>query len=72
VDYYFVRVYRQEKDKPRKLVGVVEEVGVKGKRAFTNVDDLWEIFSAPKGGARGKQRSGTKGNRAAKYGIEQA
>ena len=52
---YVVRVYRQEKDKPQKLVGVVEEVGVKGKRAFTNVDDLWEIFSAPKGRARGKE-----------------
>jgi predicted transcriptional regulator YdeE len=45
VDSYVVRVYRQEKDNPRKLVGVVEEVGVKGKRAFTNIDDLWVILN---------------------------
>jgi hypothetical protein len=61
-----VRVYRQEKSNPRKLVGVVEEVGVKGKRAFTNVDDLWEILCAPKGDSRGKQKSQIKENKAAK------
>ncbi len=49
MDSYVVRVYRQEKDNPHKLVGVPEVVGVKGKKAFTNVDDLWEILCAPKG-----------------------
>jgi hypothetical protein len=28
-------------------VGVVEEVGAKGKKAFTNYDELWEILSSP-------------------------
>jgi len=55
---YIVRIYRQEKNNPRKLVGVVEEVGVKGKRAFTNIDDLWEILSASKGGEEVILKSG--------------
>jgi hypothetical protein len=25
-------------------VGVVEEVGIKGKKAFTNYDELWDIL----------------------------
>ena len=62
---YIVRVYRQEKDKPRKLVGVVEEVGVKGKKAFTDVDDLWQILSAQKEYAKGKRTSRAKEKRAA-------
>ena len=46
---YIVRIYRQDKDKPRLLVGVVEEVGVKGKKAFTNLDELWGILSPSAG-----------------------
>lgn len=45
---YIVRIYRFKKDNPRSLVGVVEEVGVKGKRAFTNYDELWDILNYPK------------------------
>jgi hypothetical protein len=26
---------------------VVEEVGVKGRKAFTNYDELWEILNSP-------------------------
>jgi hypothetical protein len=29
-------------------VGVIEQVGVKGRKAFTDCDELWEIFSASK------------------------
>lgn|GEM_PF-1752957 len=42
---YIVRIYRQEADKPSELVGAVEEVGVEGKKAFTNIDELWEILN---------------------------
>ena len=45
---HIVRIYRFEKDKPKSLVGVVEEVGVEGKKAFTNYDDLWDIFISSK------------------------
>ena len=41
---YIVRIYRLDKKNPRHLVGVVEEVGVKGKKAFTNYDELWDII----------------------------
>jgi hypothetical protein len=49
---YIVRVYKFEKNKPRKLVGVVEEVGVKGRKAFTNYDELWEILNSPNSSPR--------------------
>jgi len=44
---YIIRIYKCEKNKPRRLVGVVEKVGVKGRRAFTNCDELWEILNSP-------------------------
>ena len=44
---YLVRVYRFKKDKPWSLVGLVEETGTKGRRAFTNYDELWEILNNP-------------------------
>jgi len=46
---YIIHIYRFKKDNPRSLVGVVEEVGVKGKKAFTNYDELWDILSSSKG-----------------------
>ena len=45
---YIVRIYRLDKKNPRHLVGVVEEVGVKGKKAFTNYDELWDILLSSK------------------------
>jgi hypothetical protein len=43
---YIIHVYRFKKNNPRALVGVIEEVGAKGKKAFTNYDELWEILSS--------------------------
>lgn len=45
---YVVRIYRFDENNPRHLVGVVEEVGIKGKKAFTNYDELWEILNITK------------------------
>ena len=45
---YIVRIYRSKKGKPRSLVGVVEQVGVKGRKAFTDCDELWEILTHSK------------------------
>jgi len=39
------------------LVGVVEEVGVKGRKAFTNVDELWEIFTTVENNAKKIEKS---------------
>lgn len=43
---YIIRIYRSKKDKPRSLIGLVEEVGKKGKRAFNTYDELWEILNS--------------------------
>ncbi|MBN1850853.1 MAG: hypothetical protein JW932_19960 [Deltaproteobacteria bacterium] len=45
---YIIRIYRFEKNKPHRFVGVVEEVGIKGKKAFNTYDELWEILSQTK------------------------
>ncbi len=45
---YIVRLYRFKKNRPRNLMGVVEEVGVKGRKAFSNYDELWDILNASK------------------------
>ena len=61
---YIVRIYRSEKGNPRKLVGLVEEVGKDGRRGFTNLDELWGILNqAGKDAApeRGKVRERGKG-----------
>ena len=46
---YIVRIYRHEKERPRGIVGIVEEVGAEGKRAFTSLDELWQILNPSKG-----------------------
>ena len=51
---YIIRIYRFEKDKPRGLVGLVEEVGKKGKKAFNTYDELWEILNFPKKDSKDK------------------
>lgn len=48
---YIVRVYRRRNGIPHGLVGVVEEVGKKEKRAFSNLDDLWDILKCQKEGS---------------------
>jgi len=42
---YLVRIYRRTQDNPRLLVGVVEEPGVKEKKAFHNLYELWDILN---------------------------
>jgi len=46
---YVVRVYRFGKNQPHNLVGVVEEAGIKGKKAFTSLAELWGIIRSPRG-----------------------
>ncbi|OGW37564.1 MAG: hypothetical protein A2010_10535 [Nitrospirae bacterium GWD2_57_9] len=42
---YIIRIYRREKHNLRKIVGIVEKVGEKGRQAFTQYDELWEILT---------------------------
>ena len=54
---YLVRIYRKEDNNPRMLVGVVEEPGVKEKRAFHNLQELWDILNPVKKGQRQLKRN---------------
>lgn len=68
MESYIVRIYRSEKNKPRSLVGTVEEVGVEEKRAFTNLEELWNILNSIKSGPVQSKKSGI--HISAKYEIE--
>ena len=55
---YLVKIYRREKNDPRRLVGVAEEVGVEGNKAFSNLDELWSILNPSKAEtAKAKKRN---------------
>ena len=45
---YIIRIYRFDEKKPHHVVGTAEEVGVKGKKAFTTLEELWEILIQPR------------------------
>ncbi len=45
MDSYLVRIYRRAENDARMLVGVVEEVGVKEKKAFHTLYELWDILN---------------------------
>ena len=51
LDNYIIRIYRREKTAPRMIVGIVEIVGTKMKKGFTNFDELREILQ--RGGVLG-------------------
>ncbi len=53
---YIVRIYRLDRKDHRQLVGLVEEVGGKEKRPFTNLHELWEILSHPERTSAGAGR----------------
>jgi len=61
---YMVRVYREGMSERRKLVGIVEEVGIKGNRAFTNLDELWDILN------QGHQKDTKRKNKSLKLSTE--
>jgi len=46
MENYIVRIYRHEKNRPQRFMGIVEKVGEEGKKAFTQYDELWEILNA--------------------------
>ncbi len=42
---YIIRIYRRKANNPSSLAGIVEEVGVDGRRGFTCLDELWGILN---------------------------
>ena len=59
---YLVRIYRREENNTRLLVGVVEEPGGNGKKAFSNLYELWDILNplGQRGSVGGKLKNGKK------------
>ena len=41
---YILRIYRNESKNSSSIVGVVEEVGKKGRKPFANFDQLWNLL----------------------------
>ncbi len=58
---YIVRVYRQEQDNPRMLVGLVEKPGGEKREVFKSLDELWTILAHAK--KEKKKRDETKAAR---------
>ena len=57
---YIVRLSRFKKNRPRSLMGVVEEVGIKGRKAFNHYDELWDILNASKSVKSHREKGGGK------------
>lgn len=50
MDSYIIRIYQRSEKNSSSLVGMVEEVGIEGRKPFRNYDELWEILTSPMGG----------------------
>lgn len=57
---YIVRIYRFDKKNPCHLVGVVEEIAIKGKKTFANYDELWGILTSSKSIRQKQKKKGVK------------
>jgi hypothetical protein len=69
MDSYLVRIYRKADNNPRLLIGLVEEVGVKEKKAFSNLYELWDILNpVKKVRLQSKRNSNSKRNQNMKQG----
>ncbi len=43
---YVIHIYRHNSADPKFIVGTIEKIGVHGKMAFSNRDELWEIMNS--------------------------
>ncbi|MBI5182102.1 MAG: hypothetical protein HZA06_04210 [Nitrospirae bacterium] len=63
METHVVRIYRYEKNNPKRLVGIVETIGEEGeaKKAFTNLDELWKILNPARENLERRRGEGEKG-----------
>jgi hypothetical protein len=47
-DTYVIRIYRRKGQGGQDLAGVVEEIGVPGRKAFSGIDELWDLLTTAK------------------------
>jgi hypothetical protein len=59
MDSYIVRIYRRAWRDRSTVVGIVEQVGVAERRAFTDRDELWRILTSAARRAT-RKRSGAR------------
>jgi hypothetical protein len=52
MDYYVVRIYREEPNNPTALVGIVEMVETQEKISFSNLQELWAILNSVHAGEK--------------------
>jgi len=48
MDTYIIRVHLREESNPHTLTGSVEEPGIRGKKGFVNLEQLWDILNSRK------------------------
>jgi hypothetical protein len=53
---FIVSIYRATRNRPDRLLGVIEDVDKGEERVFRNMEDLWAILSAHKGKIRKSDR----------------
>lgn len=63
MDSYILRIYRLDRKKPQHLVGLVEKVGVKEKKPFTNLQELWDILRSTERRAPVERKSKKEGRK---------
>jgi len=62
MDSYVTRIYRRDGKDPRKIVGVVEQAGVNGRKGFRDSEELVDILTASKGSGIPKNKKKRKNN----------
>lgn len=48
MDTYIIRIHRRQESDPHTVVGTVEEPGIPKRKAFSNLDQLWDILKLKK------------------------
>ena len=48
MDTYIIRIYRREESDPYALAGTVEEPGISERKAFIDLNQLWDILNPGK------------------------
>lgn len=46
METYIIRIYQRDKNDPKKVTGVVEEIGKEEKKGFISPDSLWRILTS--------------------------
>jgi len=59
MDSYLIRIYRRNKENPKAIVGIIEEIGADRKEPFKNISELCDIIVQQRSDKdRIKKRSG--------------